>query len=98
VRLQVTEAGADIEYDCGRGTIDEPLVLDEDGTFRARGHHTPERGGPVRDDSPPARAADYTGHVRGSRMQLTVTIDGEDDPFGTFALTHGSDVVLRKCR
>ena len=41
-RLEVAAGGATIEYDCGRGTIDEPLVLDAQGRFAARGRHVPE--------------------------------------------------------
>jgi hypothetical protein len=97
-RLEVAAGGATIEYDCGRGTIDEPLVLDAQGRFAARGRHVPEHGGPERRDEPAPPAARYTGRVSGDHMTLTVAIDGQKDPLGPFTLTHGADVALMKCR
>ena len=53
IRLNVTQAGAKVEYDCAFGTIDEPLLLEKDGTFEAHGIHVYERGGPIRLGEPP---------------------------------------------
>lgn len=97
-RLEVAAGGATIEYDCGRGTIDEPLVLDAQGRFAARGRHVPEHGGPERRDEPTPPAARYTGRVSGERMTVAVAIDGQKDPLGPFTLTYGADVALMKCR
>jgi hypothetical protein len=98
VRLEVTDTGATIEYDCGSGTIDEPLVLDRSRRFAVGGHHVPGRGGPVRREEPPPAAARYTGRVTGTTMTLTVTVEGNKDPYGTFTLSHGADVALMTCR
>jgi hypothetical protein len=98
VRLEVTDAGAAIEYDCGRGTIDERLMTDAGGRFLARGHHVRERGGPVRADEPPPPSARYTGRVTGKTMTLTVAIEGEKTPIGPFTLTYGVDTALMKCK
>jgi hypothetical protein len=98
VRLEVTDAGAVIEYDCGRGTIDQPLVTDVGGRFSARGHHVRERGGPVRVDEPPPPSARYTGQVTGKTMKLTVAVEGEKKPLGPFTLTYGAEADLMKCK
>ena len=97
-RLEVTEAGAVIEYDCGRGTIDQRLVTDAGGRFTARGHHVRGRGGPVRADEPPPPGARYTGQVTGKTMRLTVAIEGEEEPIGPFTLTYGAEADLMKCK
>jgi len=98
VRLEVTDAGAAIEYDCGHGTIDERLVTDAGGRFSARGHHVRERGGPVRADEPPPPSARYAGRVTGKTMTLTVAIEGQKEPIGPFTLTYGADTALMKCK
>src|SRR6266850_6950892 len=59
IRLEVTAAGATIEYDCAHGSIDEPIVADGAGRFSAKGTHVREHGGPIRiddvEDRHPAR-------------------------------------------
>ena len=39
VRLQVSDNGGEIEYDCAHGTIAQPLVLDAQGHFSVAGTH-----------------------------------------------------------
>jgi hypothetical protein len=98
IRLEVRAGGAEVEYDCGRGTVGE-MALDAEGRFDARGTHTPERGGPVRLGREarglPAR---YTGRVEGKTMTLNVTLTGTDEDLGTFTLTRGAPPELVKCR
>ena len=48
ISMEVTDDGAQIEYDCAHGTISEPLRIDSQGKFSAKGTHVRERGGPVR--------------------------------------------------
>src|SRR2546427_6896525 len=75
IRLDVTSAGAAIEYDCAHGTIDEPLVTDRDGRFTLTGTHVREHGGPVRQDEPPDRhPARYRGQMSGDSLRLIVTL------------------------
>lgn len=45
IRLVVSATGATIEYDCAHGTIDEQLLLKEDGSFEAIGVNVFDRGG-----------------------------------------------------
>lgn len=74
VRMDVTSAGARLEYDCAEGVIEQPLRPDAEGRFTATGIHTPSHGGPIREGEilPPFRAR-YDGHVEGEQMSLLVT-------------------------
>src|SRR6476646_10548734 len=47
IRLEVTDRGATIEYDCAHSTIDEPIFLNSKGNFDVKGKYTPEHGGPI---------------------------------------------------
>ena len=97
VRLQVSDDGGAIEYDCGHGTLAQPLVLDAQGRFSVAGTHTRE-GGPVRIDIAPAsQPVSYTGSVHGQTMTLTVTFKESQQSIGTFTLTQGSGGRLWKC-
>jgi hypothetical protein len=97
VIFEVSEKGADVEFDCARGQISQPIALNQRGDFDVLGTYSPEHGGPVRRDEPvtstPAR---YSGHVLGDTMTVTVTQGKEK--VGTFTLTRGARPVLRKCR
>ena len=94
--LEVVTGGADLEFDCARGRISEPLKLDGKGTFVLPGTFAPEGPGPTRDDAPPPAPARYQGSVKGDTMTLSV-VRGEQQ-IGTFKLTRGRQTVLRKCR
>ena len=50
ITMQVSESSATIEYDCAHGQINGPLVTDRHGRFDLKGTHSPEHGGPVRDN------------------------------------------------
>src|SRR6185503_15761872 len=100
VALEVTAEAGRLEYDCAHGDLGEPLVVDRSGRFDVTGTHTPEHGGPVREDeklaSHPAR---YVGRVDGNRMTLTVTVTVTNaaETLGTFTLTRGEAGRLLKC-
>jgi len=97
ISMKVGAKSATIEYDCARGTIDGPLVVDSKGDFNLRGTHTMERGGPIRaDETPKGHPATYTGSVTGNTMTLTLKIaDGEDE---VFTLEKGKTGELFKCK
>ncbi|HEU4766058.1 MAG TPA: hypothetical protein VFS77_01750 [Pyrinomonadaceae bacterium] len=97
IRLEVGAKSATIEYDCAHGLIEGPLVVDAGGRFNLRGTHTPERGGPVREDERrPSLPAKYVGSIAGDKMTLTLKLDGADDE--TFTLHKGKEANLFKCK
>lgn len=99
IRVQVTESGASIEYDCAHGMIDQPLTLDARGRFEVNGTHVRERGGPVRrDDKPDSHPARYTGRVEGRTMTLTVTLTDTQGASDTYTLMQGDGGRIYKCR
>jgi hypothetical protein len=98
IAMEVTETGARIEYDCARGTIGEPLLLDADGRFDVKGLHFREHGGPVREGEEtrgdPVR---YTGQVTGDDMALTVKPEEGDAPADSYKLVLGKTGRIHKC-
>jgi hypothetical protein len=95
VRLDVTDTGAEIEFDCAHGTLKGPLTL-AGGRFDVSGTFMRE-GGPLRPGNErkglPAR---YKGQVAGKRLTLTLVL--ADDDADTFTLTHGQQPQLTKCK
>src|SRR5689334_19032176 len=72
VSLTVTAAGADLEFDCAHGRVEESLRLDARGQFSLRGVYVREHGGPVREGEPEdRRPALYLGQLEGSRLGLS---------------------------
>jgi hypothetical protein len=95
--LQVSEKGADVEFDCAHGQVTQPITVDKHGDFDVAGTFTPEHGGPVRrDENTPSASARYSGHVDGDTMSLTVT-HGEEK-VGIYTLNRGSRPNITKCR
>ena len=96
--LVATDQGADLEYDCAAGRIDEAIRPDSEGRFSVTGVHFPGHGGPV----PPGpeieqHPARYNGVVRGDRMTLTVILTDSDTNLGTFMLIRGASPYVLKC-
>jgi hypothetical protein len=99
ISLEVTADGAQVEYDCGNGTIDQKLVVDTQGRFALRGTHVREHGGPVRkDEKPDSHPARYAGQIKGDAMTLAVTETDTNEKVGTFTLVYGQQPRLTKCR
>jgi len=97
--MEVTDNGAQIEYDCAHSTIDEPIALDRSGKFQVKGKFTPEHGGPVRsDETPKSSPVRYLGELKGNELTLTVTNTETGKTLGNFNLSRGSDGRLMKCR
>lgn len=98
LRLELTSAGGDAEYDCAHGGLQEPITVDARGMFDVAGVHIREHGGPVREgeqvDSLPAR---FAGRVDGDRMTLRVFVGARPDTLGPFQLTRGADARILKC-
>jgi len=99
IRLEVTDSGATIEFDCANSTIAEPIVLDREGKFDVRGKYMPEHGGPVRDNEESnGYSVRYVGHASDKELTLTITIPEKKETIGNFTLTHGSEGRVMKCR
>jgi hypothetical protein len=97
--LEVTSAGATVEFDCAHGTLDAPLALDSGGRFDVAGSFSPERGGPTRGDSTSrAVPARYTGSLKDSTLTVTVVLTESKDTVGVFTLRHGAKPRLFKCK
>ena len=99
IRMDVTDDGAQIEYDCANSTIDRPITLDSQGRFAVKGKFRREHGGPIREDEVPnVSPVRYAGQVSGKTLTLTVTHDETGESYGTYTLTKGSTGRVMKCR
>jgi len=97
ISVEVGEKSAKIEYDCAHGEIDGPLVVDAGGRFNLRGTHTPERGGPIREDRPSrSLPATFVGSIKGDKMTLTLKLSDSEEE--TFTLQKGKEANLFKCK
>jgi hypothetical protein len=99
IRFEVTERGANVEYDCAHGTVEGRIVLDRRGRFSVDGTHYEEHGGPARrGEQEVAYPVRLSGVVGGSLMKLTVTRAGTRRVVGTFSLARGREANVVKCR
>jgi hypothetical protein len=96
--LDVTDKGAAIDFDCARGEVREPLVLDARNRFSAPGVYIKEHGGPEREGEDAGQSARYEGHVSGETMTLTIKLSGSDQSVGPLNFTFGKRVRLFKCQ
>ena len=88
--LFVDAAGASASFKCGaQGRINQPLVLNDSGTFDLIGTYDPVvvNGG--------ARSARYTGTLSGTMLQVTVNLDG--GTVGTFEVDEGQAASFDVC-
>jgi len=98
VQLDVAEDEVQIRFSCAHGKLEQPLRLDAEGRFSARGTFVAEGMGPLREDDPPkSRPAVYSGVVRDKVMTLTVTVPDSKAEGGTFELTLGQPGRIRRC-
>jgi hypothetical protein len=99
IRMEVNDSGADIEFDCARGSISQRLELDDKGRFKVRGIYIAEIPAPATVDGGSTASGvkgTYTGTLSGSRLRLEVFIDGQNMP-RTFDLVQGDQGHLAKC-
>jgi hypothetical protein len=98
IRLEVTDQGATVEFDCAHGTIPRRIILDRLRRFDAGGQFVAEHGGPVRqDEQVSGYGVRFTGRVDGQRMKLTVRNSATKELIGNFTLFHGREARLMKC-
>ena len=99
IRLEVTDAGAIVEYDCAHATIFQKIMPDRSGHFVVNGVYVPEHGGPVRTNEQPINVrVSFTGQVRSQSMSLTMRRRDTRKLMGHFALRYGQEGELIKCR
>lgn len=99
IRMQTTPEGATIEFDCGHGSILQPIKPDAGGEFTVTGTYTLERGGPIRKGNPPRDLhATYKGSISGDTMHLEIILTDNDQQPSPFTLTRGNVGKLVKCR
>jgi hypothetical protein len=99
IRMEVSDSGADIEFDCARGSISQRLELDDKGRFQVQGIYMAESPAPAAVDGRLTASgvkATYTGTLNGSSLHLEVFIEGQDTP-RTFDLVQGDQGHLAKC-
>ena len=98
VSLAVSNAGAQIEFDCASGEIAKPLIVDGQGHLSVEGVYMPGHPGPITiGEDPPRRPARYSGHVDGGAMTLDVLLTDSNQTIGPFTLAFGQDSRVRKC-
>jgi hypothetical protein len=98
VRMNVTETGARLQFTCARGSIEEPLVLDNEGRFSAKGVFTADAMGPLRKDNPPKSGpALYNGTVSDTKMTLTITFIETKEKAGEYSLEYGKPGRVWRC-
>ncbi len=99
ISLRISASGAEIEFDCGHGSIAQPLKPNASGAFSAAGTYTPEIGGPVQRNNPPRELpATYKGTISGDTMHLEVLLADKSRQPPPFTLTRGSAGKVVKCR
>jgi hypothetical protein len=99
IRMEVSDNGADIEFDCARGIISQRLELDAQGRFKVQGTYKAETPAPAAADGGSTHSgvpATYVGVLSGSSLRLQISIEGQDTP-RTFLLVHGDQGKLAKC-
>jgi hypothetical protein len=94
--VEVAADGAGVEFDCGVGRMEGPLIL-KGGAFEVKGTYRREAG-PVRADGSDVSPAVYRGKLDGDDLTLTITLEGAQDPMGTWTVTKGKRIRLMKCR
>ena len=98
IGMVVSDSSTTLEYDCAHGTIDEPIIPDDEGRFEVIGVHVFEHGGPIRiDETPDEHPALYKGHIVDNEMTLILVITDTNTEIDTFSLTRGVDPLIYKC-
>lgn len=96
--IQVEPDRANIEFDCARGSIEQPIFLNKKGRFDVAGIFVREHGGPVGENEPPdTHPARYTGRVYRKMMSITVTLTDTMETIGSFTLIYGQSPYVTKC-
>lgn len=95
IRMDVTRGGAEIEFDCARGQLLAPLVLDRNGSFRQKGIYKADAAAPAKQGSSRWNAI-YVGTLSGTRLHLELSVSGVEGR-RAFDLDYGQPGSLSKC-
>lgn len=99
INFEVADEGADIQFDCAHGSINQKMTPDREGKFEAKGIYVREGPGPIRQGRIPAeQPVTYTGVTDGKTMTITIRVEGSDEVIATYELTHGRSGRVRKCK
>jgi hypothetical protein len=95
-RLTVKDPSVDatFELSCGQGTIQAPLTLGPDGSFKWPGTIS-FAGGPIRLPPPQVQSAIYFGKVTGDTLALQVLVDGNPMPLSFTLVLNGKANIVR---
>ena len=96
ITMTVSAEGAELEFDCARANINEPIVLDSKGNFRVTGTYRAEHAAPSQAGENQQPEATFTGSVKGDTMRLEIAVAGLADKM-EFTLKQGEDGRLTKC-
>jgi hypothetical protein len=98
VSLRIGGSGADIEFNCARGTIEGPLRLDAERRFDVAGTYERGRPGPTRiGDEPKPEPARYRGTLDGLTLAFEVTPTRTGKPVGPFSAKLGGPSRIHTC-
>jgi len=97
LRMEVSESGAELEFDCGSALISEPLALDANHNFHVAGSYKRGDFGPTREGEKTKSNAIFTGSVEGNTLKLTMELNDQDTT-QSFTLTKGHEPKLFKCK
>ncbi|HET6975304.1 MAG TPA: hypothetical protein VFI24_03200 [Pyrinomonadaceae bacterium] len=97
ISMEVTEAGATLDFDCASGAITESIVPDSAGKFSAKGRFARQRPGPTREDDVEGQPATFSGVLDGENLTLEITLAQNSEKMGQFKLAHGKTGRIRKC-
>ena len=79
--------------------IDQPICLDDKGSFDVKGRFATQHGGPIRkDEESNDRLVRYVGKVKDQELALTISAVNTKNAIGNFTLIHRNEGRLMKCR
>ena len=96
IRMEVSLDGAEIEFDCARGTISAPLTLDAQGRFQVKGIYKRDTPAPAAAGADAGANAVYSGTLKGGAIHLEVSVSGQS-AVQSFNLVQGDQGTLTKC-
>ncbi len=98
VAVRVGASGAEIEFDCARGTIAGPIRLDAEGRFDAAGTYERGHPGPTRmGETPKPEPARYRGAMHNGVLSFEAVPAGTGKPIGPFSAKLGGPSRIHSC-